>query len=62
MCVLLLPGVNAQLVYIIPTGTFDGVFNIDSDSGEIFCQVQLDREQQSSWTITGEIYDVTNIA
>ena len=46
-------GANAALTYLIPEGLAGNLFSIDAHDGTIRCRQPLDREDQSSWSITG---------
>ncbi|XP_067127599.1 LOW QUALITY PROTEIN: protein dachsous-like [Centruroides vittatus] len=50
-------GDNGNLRYMIPLGVADNKFTINSETGEIYTAVSLDREERASYFITVYVHD-----
>ena len=56
MLIFLLTGVNGELSYYLPPGLAEDRFLLDSSTGQLSTTVSLDREEQASYTLTGNSY------
>ena len=59
MLIFLLTGVNGELSYYLPPGLAEDRFLLDSSTGQLSTTVSLDREEQASYTLTGNSYTLT---
>ena len=50
-------GFNGDLLYVISNGDFDSVFKIDTLTGELFVDAQLDRETTSDYLLNITVQD-----
>ena len=50
-------GFNGDLLYVISNGDFDSVFKIDTLTGELFVDAQLDRETTTDYLLNITVQD-----
>ena len=50
-------GFNGDLLYVISNGDFDSVFKIDTFTGELFVDAQLDREATTDYLLNITVQD-----
>ena len=50
-------GFNGDLLYVISNGDFDSVFKIDTFTGELFVDAQLDRETTTDYLLNITVQD-----
>ena len=50
-------GFNSDLLYVISNGDFDSVFKIDTLTGELFVDAQLDRETTTDYLLNITVQD-----
>ena len=47
-------GVNGELIYSIPSGIAEDKFVVEKSTGVVSVRYRLDREERSSYTVTGK--------